>query len=162
LRILAGLVPPWDTDEVDLFLQRTVGELGFRIPTADELARDFATEIARQIVAGAVSPEVGAGRLARLAAELGYPDWLLVWVNLEDAVYLGREGILGTVASAEAEIRVEADRLASADMHELTREELDRQRLRGSLLDGAASERRAPAAAGWFARLRSFLRRNGQ
>lgn len=50
---------------------------------------------------------------------------------------------------------------SSEFVRELIRKEQDRQRLRGLLLEGAATEPTSPADAGWFERQRRRVRDRG-
>lgn len=61
----------------------------------------------------------------------------------------------------DGQVSVRGYSTSSEHMRELIRKDLDRQRLRGLLLEGAASPPAGPADADYFDRLRSQVREAG-
>jgi hypothetical protein len=110
LAILAGLTAPQNEFEVDSYLERASKALGFQLPEPDDLARLYARIIAEDIVGGSVNPFDGCRILNRLAVATEQCA-LSVWIGLDDAVYLAREGIHDNLDSVESRIRAEAERM---------------------------------------------------
>src|SRR5262245_37618245 len=73
LRMLARLTPPWNEIEVDSYLARTAAELGFQIPSSDELLPLYSRIIAEDIVHGRTAPLDGCQKLCRLYTALCHP-----------------------------------------------------------------------------------------
>jgi antitoxin ParD1/3/4 len=62
-------------------------------------------------------------------------------------------------AFVEEQVAARGYGTSSEYVRELIRKDLDRQHLRGLLLDGASSEPTAPANEGYFEGLRDFVRK---
>lgn len=114
LAILAGLTPPWDEEEVERYLIRAAGELGFQLPSAEVLSERYAAIIAEDLLDGRLTAAEGCRELYRLCMALQCPGWLSAWIGLEDALSMAELAgwsEAGDVAQVEQEIRAEACRL---------------------------------------------------
>jgi hypothetical protein len=84
LRILAGLDKPPNEFEVDHHLEAALEEADARLPSGDLLADLYAVAIAREIVAGSITPYDGAGE-----------DWSVIGCAPE-TITSGTRGVAGS------------------------------------------------------------------
>lgn len=110
LRILAGLTAPWNQFEIDQYLKRCSEELGWSIPSDDELPRLYAGFIAEDMLSGSLALIAGCGQLRELLTKAQRPAYLERWIMIGSLVEAVREGHL-SLASVEEELRAEALKL---------------------------------------------------
>lgn len=108
LRILAGLSGN-DSVETEFYLRRTFQELGLTWPEENNCLLHFCARLARQIVNGSVSPEVGYSQIYQVAVHLNYAREMLRWVRL-DVEFYPHEGAPDERAQRTELIRNEAKR----------------------------------------------------
>ena len=86
LRVLAGLVPKFDREEVEKYFLRTCMQLAIDVPNLTaSWWRDAAKHIRRLFDAGKLSATQVVDRMAQLYVDSGYSDPLLgVWYNIAE------------------------------------------------------------------------------
>jgi hypothetical protein len=75
--------------ERDRYFDQALGELGWAIPSCEQVLRRYAGLLAEEIATGGVEPTAGCRVMNALVSELGYPEEMLAWVQLDDALDLG-------------------------------------------------------------------------
>ncbi|MEJ2466355.1 MAG: hypothetical protein P8045_11735 [Candidatus Thiodiazotropha sp.] len=95
LAILAGLDLDGDPDasDVNRYFNRSLDELGLRLPTRERALLDYARYLCREIVLGRIAPVNGLKRLDGLYPASGYTRLYSIWDGLsEDLSFLKEEG----------------------------------------------------------------------
>jgi hypothetical protein len=86
IRILASLQKPLYSSEVDDYFKRCMRDLGWTMPEPGECLRQYARELARQILANDLAPLDGCSRIFKVAAALDYPRELTMWIYLYEGL----------------------------------------------------------------------------
>jgi len=87
LGILAGLTEPLSWQEVESYLNKAIGELGWDMPPDEESClRAYALDVARAIIEGTVSTREGCAEIYRIWLALDYPNDLLAWSFLDEGL----------------------------------------------------------------------------
>lgn len=110
LRMLAGLSGETNTWELESLIQRMLRELGLSMPDRPTMVRMMAHPLARDFLAGRLSPEAFVNRLYALShhdTREGHHPWCL----LHDEWTLASEGTASSLEEAVAAMREEAERL---------------------------------------------------
>lgn len=78
LRVLAGLNAV-ELSEVDLYFGRALHELGYTVPSNDELMRWYCRNMAEMILSDKVSTDLSCSMVYQIYVDLGYPEYLREW-----------------------------------------------------------------------------------
>jgi hypothetical protein len=109
LILLAGLAPG-EYDEAQGLLRNTMIELGYELPSEEELLLQRAKDIAVKIVRKEIDPHEGADLLDDISTSLGDPDELLIF-ELFSHSQKGHEHLGITAESLRPSIFREAEKL---------------------------------------------------
>jgi len=122
LRILAGLAPSADGREIDRYLDASIRELGWELPSPARLVAVHAAAIAGAVLSGELEPEDGPRRIEmEILSPLGHPASLREWCYLDDGFLLEPYRRLEGPALAEAIRRKAEEVVAGAESGELAR-----------------------------------------
>ena len=84
IRILASLQKLSDSYEVENYFNRSLNDLGWKVPDERECLMAYARGFAEQIVSGAISPVEGCDRIYRIVLALQYPREMSCWIFLDE------------------------------------------------------------------------------
>lgn len=113
LCILAGLSGWTSPSELESLLGRVLRELGLPMPDRTGLVRAMARPLAREFLAGRVSPDEFTDRLYALSRQ-DPQEGHHPWCQLQDDWMLAREGALGSLTEMTERLREEAVRLVNS------------------------------------------------
>lgn len=98
LRIIAGLLSPFDWEEVEHYLYHAFEELGWKYPEKEPCLQQYARNTANAITTAALSPADGCREMYRIARELNFPGYLTAWFNLDEGLAPdGRQEATGNI-----------------------------------------------------------------
>jgi hypothetical protein len=86
LRILAGLNRQNNTFEAQDYFSRCVKELRLNEPEPEAAVREYACEIAQQIIDEQITAQEGVRALYQVCLARDYPKEFMVWFELDDAL----------------------------------------------------------------------------
>lgn len=87
IRILASLQKPWYSSEVEDYFNRSLNDLGWKMPGKRECLMAYARGFAEQIVSGAITPVEGCDSIYRIVLALQYPREMSSWVFLDERLH---------------------------------------------------------------------------
>lgn len=85
LRILAGLNTFDSTHQAEDYFRRTITELKVEIPSREESLRQYACNVAKQIINRTVVPVDGVRELYAACVASDYAKEYTIWLQLDDA-----------------------------------------------------------------------------
>jgi hypothetical protein len=90
LRVLAGLIPSLERDDIEVYFLHCCKELGLELLESSDSPRDAVPFVKRLYQSGTLSPEETVHRMANFYELSDYSDPLLQpWFTLEDALVYG-------------------------------------------------------------------------
>ena len=111
IRILGSLNKPFSASEVEDYFNRSLKDLGWRIPQQDQCLHEYAQSLANRIWSGSIPPVEGCTNIYRVIVALAYPRELMSWVFLEAGLEPGTYSVLRGNELDQAILR-EASRFA--------------------------------------------------
>ena len=117
LAVLAGLTTSIHWQERDRYFNKALEELGWEAPSCDQVLRQYAQLVAEKIATRSIEPVQGCRMMYGLAVAMDYPEDMLAWVQLDDALDLNAS-INFSGPEAEADIIAEAKAMLAKSVRE--------------------------------------------
>jgi hypothetical protein len=111
---LAGLTEWTGSSELDVMFRRLLAELGAEMPEHRELVRTLARPLARDFLAGRLTPGAFVDGLYALSMKDRRDAEHHPWCELQDRWQLANDGFEEGVAAVEADLREEAQALVGS------------------------------------------------
>lgn len=83
-----GLERDPDSEEVELYFQKSLRDLGLSLPPDKDALRGYAKALCEQIVSGNLEPEVGADILAAFYSRSDYEPIYSIWDELSEDLWM--------------------------------------------------------------------------